>query len=219
MSNNFWNNQILQTLKIKKNMKKNFLGLTVVVIAIAGFTSCSITSHVEVATGVNFNNYKTFGWVDGNGEKTEDSADNDIVDNNIKNAISLQLEKQGWKQTNQNPDVTLDYNVMVEKNVKQVSEPVYNYSYGYPYSHYYYNPWHHRMGYMYYPIDLMKLHTHNVPFKQGTLTVNMIDSKTNQLVWQGWASGDVTSKYVTTPEMNSDITSIFKKFNYPKTNA
>src|SRR5438105_1086478 len=130
-------------------MKKYFFGFSVILIAALGFISCSVTSHVETAAGVDFSKYKTFGWVNGNGEPKEDSADNDIVDNNIKIAISQQLEKQGWKETKNDPDVKLDYNVMVEKNVKQVSEPVYSsgYRFGYPYTHYYFNPWHHRMGY------------------------------------------------------------------------
>jgi len=196
-------------------MKKYFLGLPVAVAAVFWFTSCSVTTHVETAAGVNFSNYKTFGWANGNGEKKEDSADNDIVDNNIKNAISMQLKNKGWKETTQAPDVILDYNVMVEKKVNQVSEPVYNY----PYTHYYYNRRRHGMNYMYYPNDLMGYHTYNVPFKQGTLTVNMIDAKTNKLIWEGAAQGDVSSKTVTTGEMQTDVTSIFKKFNLPKTNT
>ena len=196
-------------------MKKYLLGLSVAVISAFGFTSCSVTTHVETATGVNFNNYKTFGWAKLNGEKTEDVADNDIVDNNIKNAISLQLENKGWTETSQNPDVILDYNVMVEKKVNQVSEPVYTY----PYTHYYYNRWRRRGGYMYYPNDLMGYHTYNIPFKQGTLTVNMVDAKTNKLIWQGSAKADVSSKTVTTQEMQNDVTSIFKKFDLPKTNS
>ena len=96
-------------------MKKSFLSLSVAVIAAFSFTGCSVATHVETATGVNFNNYKTFGWVTSNGEKTDDRADNDIVDNNIKNDISKQLENKGWKETNQNPDVELDYNVMSGK--------------------------------------------------------------------------------------------------------
>ena len=196
-------------------MKKSFLSLSVAVMSAFSFTSCSVSTHVETAAGVNFNNYKTFGWVNDNGVKTEDRADNDIVDNNIKNAISKQLENNGWTETNHNPDVELDYNVMVEKKVSQVSEPVYNY----PYSHYYYNGWRHRRGYIYYPYDLVGYHTYNVPFKQGTLTVNMLDAKTNKLIWQGSAKADVNSKNVTTQEMQHDVTSIFKKFDLPKTNS
>ena len=195
-------------------MKKSFLSLSVAVISAFWFTSCSVSTHVETAAGVNFNNYKTFGWVTSNGEKTGDRADNDVVDNNIKNDISKQLENKGWKETNQNPDVELDYNVIVQKKISHVTEPVYNY----PYTHYYYG-WRHRMGYIYYPYDLMGYHTYNVPFRQGTLTVNMLDAKTNKLIWQGSAKADVNSKNVTTQEMQHDVTSIFKKFDLPKTNS
>jgi hypothetical protein len=126
------------------------VGLAIVIVFSICITGCSVTSHVETAAGVNFNSYKTFGWVNVNGEKKEDSADNDIVDNNIKNAITLQLENKGWKETNQNPDVILDYNVMVEQKVRQASERVYNY----PFTNYYYNRWHHNRGYIYYPYNL-----------------------------------------------------------------
>jgi hypothetical protein len=200
-------------------MKKYFSGLSVVLIAGLVLVSCSVTSHVEIASGVDFSKYKSFGWVNGNGEKIEDTTDNDLVDNNIKNAISRQLKNQGWKQTSQNPDVLLDYNVMVEKNVKHISEPLYNYPYSYPYTHYYYNRWHHRIGYIYYPYDLARFHSYNIPFNQGTLTINMFNAKTNQLIWQGWATGDVSNKFVTTQEATTDVTSIFKKFHYPKTNS
>ena len=196
-------------------MKKYFSILPAAVAVAFLLTSCSATTHFETAAGVNFSNYKTFGWANVNGEKKEDIADNDIVDNNIKNAITTQLENKGWRETTQNPDVILDYNVMVEKKVARESEPVYSY----PYTHYYYNGLRNRRGYMYYPNDLVGYHTYNVPFKQGTLTVNMVDAKTNKLIWQGTAQGDVSSKTVTTSEMQTDVASIFKKFDLPKTNS
>lgn len=195
-------------------MKKHFSILALATGIVFGFTGCSTTSHVEVAQGVNFNSYKTFGWANDNGVKKSARADNDIVDNNIKNSISADLEKKGWRETDQQPDVLLDYNVMVEKGVRRETEPVY----GYPYSGYYYNHWRHRMGYYYDPGFFRSYHTYNVPFKEGTLTVNMIDSKTNKLIWQGWSKGDITSKTVSTKEAQEDVKSIFKKFNLPVTN-
>jgi hypothetical protein len=35
--------------------------------------------------------------------------------------------------------------------------------------------------------------------------------KTNKLIWQGWAKGDVSSKTGTTSKVKKDIKSIFKK--------
>ena len=192
-------------------MKKQFSILSLALGTAIAFTSCNSTSHIEVATGVNFNNYKTFEWANDNGVKKSGRADNDIVDNNIKNSIKDELEKKGWQETDQESDVLLDYNVIVEKGVKQETEPVYSY----PYSGYYYSPWRGRMGYYLNPGFFGAYHTYNVPIKVGTLTVNMLDAKTNKLIWQGWSKGDVTSRNVTTKEAESDVKSIFKKLNLP----
>lgn len=196
-------------------MKKYFSIFSPVLMIAIALAGCNTSSHVEVAQGVNFNQYKTFGWADDKRTQKDGRLDNDIVDNNIKNSISNELEKKGWVETNQRPDVLLDYNVTVEKGVKRETEPVY----GYPYSGYFYSPWRHRMIGFYNPGFFSGYHTYNVPFKEGTLTVNMIDAKDNKVIWQGWSSGDVTSKNVTTKEARSDVKSIFKKFDLPKTNS
>jgi hypothetical protein len=81
---------------------KNSLSVSMLAIAsVLVFTSCSTTSHVEVAQGVNFSNYKTFGWVNDNGVKKAGRANNDIVDNNIKTLSAQSLKrKAGRKQIN-----------------------------------------------------------------------------------------------------------------------
>ena len=193
-------------------MKKNVPIITLAIAAVFVFTNCSTTSQVEVAKGINFHNYKTFGWVNDNGVKKSGRVDNDIVDNNIKNSIGSELEKNGWEETDQQPDVLLDYNVMVEQGLRKETEPVYSY----PYSGYYYNSWRRRIGYYYNPTFFSGYRSYNVPFKEGTLTVNMVDAKTNKLIWQGWAKGEVTNKTVSSKEAEVDVKSIFKKLNLPK---
>src|SRR6267142_771271 len=161
-------------------MKKQLSILSVAIAALL-FASCGPTSHVEVAQGVDFNNYKTFGWTNSNGVTKSGRVNNDIVDNNIKNSITTRLESKGWQETEQQPDVLLDYNVTTHKGVRQETDPVYSY----PYSGYFYGPWRHRMGYYYNPAFFGGYTTYNVPFKEGTLTVNMVDAKTNKLLWSG----------------------------------
>jgi hypothetical protein len=195
-------------------MKNHLSILTLAIATSFAFTSCSPTTHVEVAQGVNFSNYKTFGWADDSLNKS-DRSNNDIVDNNIKNSIAAELEKKGWQESDQRPDVLVDYNVVVEKKVSRVSDPVYSY----PYTGYYFNSWGHRRGYYYNPGFFRSYYTYNVPFKVGTLTVNMLDAKANKLIWQGSAQGDVSSKNVTTQEAKTDVKSIFNKFNLPKVNS
>ena len=178
---------------------------------IVSFAGCSTTSHIEVAKGVDFSKYKTFGWLNDSGVQAANRADNDIIDNNIKNSISVELQKKNWMEADRQPDVWLDYNVMVEKGVRRETDPAYIY----PYTGYYYNSWRNRMGYFYNPAFFSGYRSYNVPFKEGTLTVNMVDAKTNKLIWQGWAKGDITDKGVTSKEAEADVRSIFRKLDLP----
>jgi hypothetical protein len=159
--------------------------------------------------------YKTFAWTSIDGTMDSGHVSNEIVDNNIRNAISTELERNGWKESNQDPDVLLDYNVMVDKIDKVETEPVYSY----PNTFYYYNRRLKRIGYIYTPSHLRGYNTYNVPFNQGTLTVNMIDAKTNKLIWQGWSQREINNSNITTRDAQNNVKSIFKKFSLPKTNA
>jgi hypothetical protein len=188
-----------------KQLFRIFSFATISAIVLAG---CSVTSHTEVAKGVDFSNYKTFAWANEGNVNGSDRSNNDIIDNNIKNSISEEMERKGWKETTSSPDMLLDYAVAVKKGMERVSDPVYS---G-PYPRY----WHGRRGIytMWYPSMLIGYHTYNVPFKEGELTVNMTDAKTNKLIWQGWSKGEINTTSLTTKEATAQVKSIFRKFEY-----
>ena len=191
-------------------MKRSFIKSALVLATGAlVFAGCNVTSHTEKAAGINFSNYKTFAWANSGDTKMTDRADNDIIDNNIKNSVSRELERKGWTETEKKPDVLIDYTIAVKRAVKRESDPMYFY----PYTQYLWG----RGGIysIWYPSALMGYRSYNVPFKEGELTVNMIDAKTNKLIWQGWAKGEINSKNVTTKEATAQVKSIFKKFEYP----
>ena len=191
-------------------MKHSFIKLIPVVAAAAIiFASCNVTSHTERIAGINFSNYKTFAWANSGNAKKADRADNDIIDNNIKNSVSGELEKKGWAEVENNPDVLLDYTIAVKRGIKHETDPLY----AYPYTPYLYG----RRGIysIWYPSALIGYNSYNVPFKEGELTVNMVDAKTNKLIWQGWAQGEINSRNITTKEATAQVKSIFKKFEYP----
>jgi hypothetical protein len=54
------------------------------------------------------------------------------------------------------------------------------------------------------------------PIKEGTVTISMIDTKTDKTVWQGWTTDEVNSKNMTTKEIQNSVKSIFKKFDVAK---
>ncbi len=79
---------IMKSLKLntmKYNTVKSFFCIMFTGIFLSG---CSITSHTEKASAVNFAAYKSFAWAIPATAQKADRSDNDIIDNNIKNSVS-----------------------------------------------------------------------------------------------------------------------------------
>jgi len=171
--------------------------------------SCGTIAHVEKDEAVNFKNYKTYSWVSENEKSLKDRHSNNLIDSHVKAAVAKELQKNGWIETRSKPEVLLDYDVMVEDNVKKENNPLYSR----PFNRYYYNPATRRLTSFYYPSQLMGFESSEIPYKEGTLTLHMIDSKTNKLIWQGWSSDEVASRNISTRELNSRVKAILKKFN------
>jgi len=176
--------------------------------------SCSSTAHIEKDDNADFTRYKTFAWIDKDGEGRNDgNKNNDLTELRIREAVNKELEKSaGWKEVKNRPDVLLTYDVLVEKGVKQSSNPVYSR----PSSRLVYNPYTRRYTTIYYPSELMGYERDERSIREGTITISMIDTKTDKTVWQGWTTDEVNSKNLTTKEIQNSVKSIFKKFDVAK---
>ena len=101
------------------------------------FIACGPTAYIEKDNAVNFDRYKTFAWA----EMKDQQGVGDIMESTIRQAISAELKKtRGWKETTRRPDVLLSYDVLVERNTKTQSDPVYSRSF----SRTFYNPYRRR---------------------------------------------------------------------------
>lgn len=195
---------------MKRNMK--WLGAAVVLTFV--LASCSSTAHIEKDDNADFTNYKTFAWVDKDGEgKNDRNKSNDLTEQKIRNAVNKELEKNsGWREVKSRPDVLLSYDVLIERNIKESNNPVYSN----PYSRVIYNPYTRRYATIYYPSRFVGYERDERPIKEGTVTISMIDTKTDKTVWQGWTTDEVNSKNLTTKEIQNSVRSIFKKFDVAK---
>jgi len=186
---------------------------SILVFAAFGFllSGCASTAHVEKDDAVNFNNYKTYAWLD----SKDDSGSikkNSLQESNIRAAVNAELAKANWREDKTNPDVILKHDVLVEKTVKQNTNPVYSQ----PFTRTFFNPYTRRIGYIYYPSQFMGYDDDRYVTREGTLTISMIDAKTDKVVWQGWATDEVSSKNLTRKEIQSSVKSIFRKFDIAK---
>lgn len=177
------------------------------------FTSCASVAHVEKDETVNFSQYKTFAWVETSATKEmTDNKVSDLTERNIKNAIKTELEKEGWREVNNRPDVLLSYDVLVERAVKEQSNAVYSQ----PYTRWFFNPYARRWVRVFYPSQYLGNDINEVDVKEGTITVSMFDAKTDKTVWQGWTTNTVNSNNLTSKEIQNSVKSIFRKFDTAK---
>ena len=195
-------------------MKRSMNWLFAGVASLFVLASCSSTAHIEKDDNADFTRYKTFAWIDKDGEGKEDSnRTNDFTEQKIKEAVNKELEKNsGWKEVKNRPDVMLSYDVLVERSIKESNNPVYTN----PYSRMVYNPYTRRYATIYYPSRFAGYERDQQTIKEGTVTVTMIDTKTDRTVWQGWTTDEVNSRNLTTKEIQNSVRSIFKKFDVAK---
>ncbi|MEO6719792.1 MAG: DUF4136 domain-containing protein [Ferruginibacter sp.] len=186
---------------------------SLIVFAIFGLllSGCASTAHIEKDESVNFGNYKTFTWVDDSNDSGHSKV-NDLQKANLQKAVNTELEKAGWSENEKRPDVILKHDILVEKTVKESSNPMYSRSF----TRRYFNPYTRRFSYIYYPSQFMGYNNDQYETREGTLTITMIDAKTDKVIWQGWTTDEVDSKRFTSKEIQSSVKNIFRKFDVAK---
>lgn len=111
--------------------------------------------------------YKTFDW--GQKINIEEGRNplhyNELNDKRIKSAVEEEMSLRGYELTSENPDLILHYHIIVENQSVVATEP-----HGYHYSPYW-----------------MRLETNIYSYKEGTLILDLMDKKTSNLIWRGWA--------------------------------
>ncbi len=193
---------------------KNLMTFSVASFAVLVLAGCASVAHVEKDETVNLANYRSFSWVEtkdttgiANGSKTVS-----LTEQTIRKAVAEELVKEGWKETKNRADVFLSYDVLVENAVKESTSPVYSRSA----TRYYYNPYTRRWAGIYYPSQFLGYDRDAYQTKEGTVTITMIDAKTDKVIWQGWTTGEVANKNLTSKELRSSIRSIFRKLDIAK---
>src|SRR5688572_2833902 len=189
--------QISDVLKLKIMKMKNWKAWGVAVLGSIIIVSCGTTAHVEKDDTVNFNNYKSFAWLKENEDKTEKQTE--LMESKIRSAVTQELQKNGWKEVKSRPDVVIDYDVLVERSSREKREPVYSQ----PYSRLVYNPYTRRYTTIHYPSQFLGYESYEELIKEGTITITMIDAKTDKVIWQGWTSDEVNGRNLTSKEIQN----------------
>ena len=191
--------------------KSKWISVGLVALFSVTLVGCASTAHIEKDDSIDFANYKTFAWIEK--AASDSNKANDLVESKVKNVVKQELEKNaGWKQVSSRPDLLLSYDVLVERSTVEQNNPVYSRSY----TRTFYNPRARRYFNVYYPSQFIGYDNYGVQVQEGTVTISMIDTKTDKTVWQGWTTEQIDSRKIKSKEVESAIRTIFRKFDLAK---
>ncbi len=135
----------------------------IVCIVLGLSASCArMTVHTDYDPDVDFPKYRSFNWMP-RIEEREESAPvltEPFLEKRIKKAILESMAAKGYEKKTGVPDFLIAFHI----NYKKKTE-VNVHGHGY---------WGRR------PVDVYR-------YKEGTLILDFVDPKTNQLIWRGWS--------------------------------
>ena len=183
----------------------NITGVLIFISAI--IYSCSTPAYVEKDSSADLSNYRTYMWVDVKASENDASSRaTAFADVSVHNSVNAELSNWGWREVSDNPDVLISYDVLVERNVETQSDPVYSQ----PYSRFYYNPYTRRWSTIYYPSQFLGYQQYQVPVREATVTITMMDADTDKRIWQGWTT-ERLSGGLSDLDVKKSVRNIFKE--------
>jgi len=193
-------------------MKKILLGLALALGG--GLSACSSAVNVEQRADVNFAKYRTFDFADTEVKTQGDQnplLNSPIAQDRIKQAIAGELSKRGLRQVEANPDFLVTTHTYVEKAERTVYDSYPGANYAYPYAVGYrgrFLPINY--GYWYSPAYYQTPRTEQ--YREGTLVLDFIDARTNNLVWRGSMADPVDDPARLGSEFSKSAKDILDKF-------
>ncbi|MFN8244455.1 MAG: DUF4136 domain-containing protein [Ferruginibacter sp.] len=173
---------------------KNILPLAVILLMIAGCSpSMSVFSDYDHSLSVAA--YKTFSWTDTKTIEEKGTTPHYITaltNERIRNAVQSALLNRGLTAAAGTGDLEVHYHIIIDNKTMVITEP-----YGSKYS----------------PYLEKKNSSSTYAYKEGSLVIDLTDTRTHELVWRGWATDVITEREMQKPEeaINHAVQEIFKK--------
>jgi hypothetical protein len=152
--------------------------------------------RVDMDPTANMRSFKTFAFFQP--VSADSSQYTTLIGSRLRQATRAQLERIGFVYSENDPDlrVNLFLKVVDKQQVRSSGSGYYSYRGGY------YGTW---SGYPY---------VETVDYREGTLSIDLVDARRKQLVWQGVAEGEVSDEALKDPgpAVEKVVTRMFSNF-------
>jgi hypothetical protein len=146
-----------------------------VIVMLAG-CSAAPAVRVDKAPGATLSRYRTFGFYDR--LATDRSSYTSLVSQHLRQSTRDELERHGYVFDERNPDLKVNFNVRVTDRQELRTYPTNG------------GVFVRRAGLQ--DVDV-------VTYRQGTVSIDLVDNRLKSLIWQGVADGRVDDRMIEAP--------------------
>jgi hypothetical protein len=208
---------------------KTTINMGLVMLLVSALSACSSYNYYTAARNkTNMSSYRTFAWLppDVQTNKAGAVVKKEIGDEVVKSATITALETKGLKLQETNADLLVSYSTLTGRGTKTEFYPSYYgglYSgfgwggFGWGYRSFYggFGGW----GFPYYGGGFYGGGTYaRVPYKEGTLIIDIIDRNTRTLVWRGFGVGELHNPKTTLKELPKVVSGILQQLQLNQVN-
>ncbi|MBR9728213.1 DUF4136 domain-containing protein [Shewanella intestini] len=163
----------------------------IALIALASLSACSsMKTSSDFDPAVSFSQYKTYAWIEKKNQDSQYQLDG-LMDQRVKTAVDNEMSNKGLTKTDaQRADLLVNYLTKVDK---KINVDTFNTHYGYNPN--YYRGW----GWG----GSVNTQTTVREYEVGTMIIDLVDNKTDKLVWRGTVADTVSDK--NTPEERVEV--------------
>lgn len=189
---------------------KNIWSLSIIMSLL--LMSCGPKVNTDKKTSADLSKFSSYAFLPNQDTIKTSNYDNRVVNEVVIDEINENLQELNYRLDRNQPDILVYYHLMLDEEMAVNAGPVYtNYSYYRP--GYYVGPYYRNYAYSnYFTIPrITGTGIEQVPYKEGTIVIDLINRRTNEIIWRGRAEDVITPNNLE-EELRSYVDAIFAKF-------
>lgn len=175
------------------------------------FTSCGPKVDTDKKTTRSMSSFSSYAFLPNQDTIQTSTYNNARVNEVVIDAIRNNMQEKNYRLDRNQPDLLVYYHLMMDEENAVNANPVYtNYSYYRP--GHYVGPYYRNYIYNnYFTVPrIVGTNIQQLPYKEGTLVIDLIDRRTNEIVWRGSAE-DVIEPNNLESELRNYVNAIFQR--------